>query len=112
MGQGSQGDRSQDKSFSHIGTYSYPFNHSYPHPHAGFPRHFIDPVRPQQEQAAFVNGVNTTAGVKGVTPVTPGFMSNKNSTPPQFEYPALLQKQLKFENFQVVKAEKDKSNDD
>jgi hypothetical protein len=109
MGQGSQGDRSQDKSFSHIGTYSYPYNHSYPHPHAGFPRHFIDPVRSQQEQAAFVNCVNTTAGVKGVTP---GFMSNKNSTPPQFEYPALLQKQLKFENVQVVKTEKNKSNDD
>jgi hypothetical protein len=106
LGPGSQGDRSQEKSFSHIGTYSYP------HPHASFPRHYIDPVRPQQEQAAFVNGVNTTAGVKGVTPVTPGFMSNKNSTPPQFEHPALLQKQLKFENVQVVKTEKDKSNDD
>ena len=39
-------------------------------------------------------------------------MSNKNSTPPQFEYPALLQKQLKFENVQVVKTEKNKSNDD
>jgi hypothetical protein len=90
MGQGSQGDRSQDKSFTHIGTYSYPFNHSYPHPHNGFPRHFIDPMRPQTEQTPFVHGASKTSAPMGVTPVTPGFLSNKNSTPPQFEYPALL----------------------
>lgn len=81
MGQGSH-DRSQERSYSHIGTYSYPFNHSYPHPHGSFSRHYNDPMRAHLEQSPFM-----VAGHKqtGVTPVTPGFVSNKTSTPPHFE---------------------------
>lgn len=52
-----------------------------------------------------VSSQNANQKSNGVTPVTPGFMSNSQSTPPQFEHPTLHPKQLKFNDQVIVRNE-------